>query len=394
VRVGYLTGTYPRASDTFIQREVAGVRAAGVEVSTYAVRRPGPEHLVGPEQVAEHAATSYLLPASVAEVLGAQARAARRWPKRWREAVALAARTRPEGAKSLAYQGIYLAEAAIVAERALADGVDHLHNHFADQSGTVTMLAARLADIPFSMTVHGPHIFFAPERWALGVKAGEAAFVACISEFARSQVMIFAPESAWPRLHVVHCGVVPSLFCEPIAAAGRFRVLSVGRLAAEKGLPVLLRAVAAAGIDGLDLVLVGDGPDREALQSLASSLSVPARFVGSQGQAAVRDLLRDADLLVSAGFAEGIPTALMEAMAARLPVVASRIAGVPELVTDGVHGRLVAPGSEVELAQALTDLHALGPEGRRVMGDAGRAVVEKWFDAEIESAKLARLFQS
>jgi glycosyltransferase involved in cell wall biosynthesis len=59
-----------------------------------------------------------------------------------------------------------------------------------------------------------------------------------------------------------------------------------------------------------------------------------------------------------------------------------------------VHGRLVAPGSEVELAQALTDLHALGPEGRRVMGDAGRAVVEKWFDAEIESAKLARLFQS
>ena len=109
-------------------------------------------------------------------------------------------------------------------------------------------------------------------------------------------------------------------------------------------------------------------------------------------QAEVRDLLTETDVLVAPGLAEGLPASIIEAFAARVPVVASRLAGVPELVVDGVSGRLVPPGNEVALAAALVELHALGPTGRRAWGDIGRAAVEREFDIDREAARLAALF--
>jgi glycosyltransferase involved in cell wall biosynthesis len=393
VKVGYLTGWYPRTSDTFIQREVAGVRAAGVQVKTYAVREPGPEHLVGDEQRSENAATTYLLPASAAQVARAQAVAARRDPRAWAEVLKLARRVRPPGARSLVWHAFYVAEAAILAEHLLADGVDQIHNHYGDQSATVAMLAARLVGIPFSMTVHGSAIFFEAVDAALDVKVEQAAFVACISDFTRAQVMVFAPEASWSKLHVVHCGVQPGRFALPQEApAGRFRVVAVGRLAPEKGVSTLLRATARAAIPELELVLAGDGPDRAELEALAAELGIRARFTGSMSQAEVRELLTETDVLVAPGLAEGLPTSIIEAFAARVPVVASRLAGIPELVVDGVSGRLAAAGNEAELAAGLVELHALGPAGRRAWGEIGRAAVESGFDVDRESARLAALF--
>jgi glycosyltransferase involved in cell wall biosynthesis len=394
VKVAYVIGTYPRASDTFIQREVAGVRACGVDVATYSVRRPGSEHLVGEEQRAEHEATTYLLPARPASVARAQTRMARRDPHAWAGALRLVRQLRPPGVRSLVWHGFYLAEAALLAERLLDDGVDQVHNHYGDHTATVALLAARLAGLPFSMTVHGSRIFFEAVDAALDVKVAEAEFVACISDFTRSQVMVFAPESCWPKLHVVHCGVQPARFELPRAAdPSRFRVVAVGRLAPEKGVSNLLRATAAAHVAGLDLVLAGDGPDRAELEALARELGVDATFTGSMNQSEVRELLRDTDVLVSPGLAEGLPTSIIEALAARVPVVASRLAGIPELVEDGVSGRLVSAGNVEALAAALVELHALGPEGRRAWGDAGRAAVERDFDVDREAARLAAIFR-
>jgi glycosyltransferase involved in cell wall biosynthesis len=394
VKVGYVTGWYPRTSDTFIQREVAAVRAAGVEVQTYAVRRPGPEHLVGDEQRQEQARTTYLLPASAAEVARAQARAARRDPRAWADVLRLARRVRPAGMKSLVWHAFYVAEAALLAEHLLRDEVEQIHNHYGDQSATVAMLAARLAGIRFSMTVHGSAIFFEAVDAALDVKVEEAEFVACISDFTRSQMMVFAPEACWPKLHVVHCGVEPARFELPRGAAtDRFRVVAVGRLAPEKGVSTLLRATALAGIPELELVLAGDGPDRPELEALAADLGIRARFTGSMSQAEVRELLVETDVLASPGLAEGLPMSIIEAFAARVPVVSSRLAGIPELVVDGVSGRLVSAGNERELAAGLVELHALGPEGRRAWGEIGRAAVEARFDVDRESARLAALFR-
>ncbi|ETX27781.1 glycosyltransferase [Roseivivax isoporae] len=396
MRLGYLTGEYPRASDTFIQREVAGLRALGHVVETCTVRRTGPEHLVGPEQRSEQAGTFHVLEA--ARRPARLARAHLRWmrrPGRYLRALALAWRTAPEGWRGALWQAFYFAEAGVLADHLARRGVSHLHNHIAEASCTVAMLASALSGIPYSFTIHGPGIFFAPERWRIDEKAARAAFVACISDYARAQLMCFAAPEHWGRLHVVHCGVTPDIYAGGPRGRGA-DLLFVGRLARVKGVALLLRAVAALAerVPDLHLTLIGDGPDRAGLEAEARALGIAERctFLGYRGQAEVAEALGHADLFVLPSFAEGVPVVLMEAMAAGLPVVTTRIAGVPELVEDGVSGLLVAPGDAGRLADALARLLA-DPGERARMGAAGRARVAAEHDAAIEAARLAALFE-
>ncbi|SLN22381.1 Alpha-D-kanosaminyltransferase [Roseivivax jejudonensis] len=395
-RLAYLTGEYPRASDTFIQREVAGLRAVGHDVLTCSVRRTGPEHLVGPEQRAEQSATFHVLEAArrPATLLAAHLRWMRA-PRRYLAALGLAWQTAPTGLRGRLYNLIYFAEAAVLAAHLSDRGVSHLHNHIAKSSCTVAMLASALSGLPYSFTIHGPDIFFAPEHWRIDEKARRARFVSCISDFARSQLMCFAPTETWPRLHVIHCGVDPDRYAARQATAPGTRLLFVGRLAGVKGVPLLLDAVAALAPahPELALDLIGDGPERAALEARARDLGIAARcrFLGYQGQDEVARALGETDLLVLPSFAEGVPVVLMEALAAAVPVVTTRIAGVPELVEDGVHGRLVPPGDGTALTAAI-DALLQDPEVRARLGAAGQAKVRAGYDAGIEARRLATLF--
>ena len=123
-----------------------------------------------------------------------------RSPGRWLRALRLAWNTRPPGPAALFRQLAYFAEAGIVAERMRERGLVHLHNHFASSSGTVAMLAAELGGFTFSISEHGPDIFYAPEWWRLDAKFSRALFVACISHFCRSQVLIWTPLDRWHRV--------------------------------------------------------------------------------------------------------------------------------------------------------------------------------------------------
>ncbi|MDB5171908.1 MAG: glycosyl transferase group 1, partial [Phycisphaerales bacterium] len=231
--------------------------------------------------------------------------------------------------------------------------------------------------------------------------------------------MVFAPQEKWPKLHVVHCGVDPRQFTPTRHEGKGRRLLFVGRLAAVKGLPILLDALAllkqmqnrdSPGLFGASsvvtpenrdspgfgadvvLTVAGDGPDRAKLEGQARELGLGAnvRFVGYQSQAQVRQLLGETDIFVMSSFAEGVPVVLMEAMAAGVPVVATRIAGVPELVEDGISGYLVPPGDAQTLVQrvsALLDDAAL----RQRFGAAGRAQVEAEFNLANESRRLVQI---
>ena len=393
LRIAYLTGEYPRATDTFIQREVAALRARGLTVETCSMRRTGAEHHTGPEQRAEAAGTFHVLEATLSWRLGAAHLAAWRRPGAWLRALRLAWRTRPGGIKPTLYQLIYLAEAAVLAQHLRARGLTHLHNHIAKSSCTVAMLASEMSGIPFSFTLHGPDIFYEPHRWRLDEKIARARFVACISHFARSQAMAFSDPQHWGKLHIVHCGVDPARYDGPAPEAAA-HLLFVGRLAAVKGVPVLLEALQGLIADhpGLRLTLVGDGPERAALEARAQGLGHHVDFVGYRSQDEVAALLREATALVLPSFAEGLPVVLMEALAARVPVVATRIAGVGELVEDGVSGLLVPPGDAAALRDALARLLA-DPALRARMGEAGRARVVAAFDSEREAAWLATLFE-
>lgn len=393
--VAYLTGQYPRATDTFIQREVAALRDHGLVVETYSVRRTGAEHHVGKEQRAEAARTFHILEATANPLVTLRAHvSALRHPGRYLRGLWLAWRTAPGGIRGHIYNLIYFAEAVVLAHHMRKRGVVHLHNHIAKASCTVAMLASTVSGIPYSFTLHGPDIFFEPIHWRLDEKIARAAFVACISHFCRSQGMIFSDPAHWERLHIVHCGVDPSLYDTPRGAPAK-RLLFVGRLAVVKGLPVLLRALhqVAAEHPDLRLTLIGDGPERAALEDEARALGLSGMvdFVGYKGQGEVAQALRDADILVLPSFAEGLPVVLMEALAARVPVLTTRIAGVGELVEDGVSGRLVAPGDPAELADALRAMLNAPPEVHAAMGQAGRARVVAEFDSATEAGKLAAL---
>ncbi|QTN36019.1 glycosyltransferase family 4 protein [Cognatishimia activa] len=391
-KIAYLTGEYPRATDTFIQREVAALRTHGHEVMTYSIRETGVEHLVGDEQRQEAARTFYVL--RHAKSLGRLVKSHIGWLGRrsssyWK-GLKLAFQTSPGGLKALAYQMFYFAEAGVLADEMRRQGVTHLHNHIAKSSCTVAMLASEISGIPFSFTLHGPDIFFAPDHWRLDKKIEKARFVACISHFCRSQAMSFSPMEDWRKLHIVHCGVEPERYAG--APAGGKKLLFVGRLAAVKGMPVLLDAMKRLPKD-VTLTVIGDGPDRTALEEQAAPFRERVRFLGYQSQTEVAEALKSHDVFVLPSFAEGVPVVLMEAMAAARPVITTRIAGVPELVEDGVSGVLVPPGDVDALSGAISSV-SQDVELQQKMGRAGRAKVELDYRAVDEAKWLSDLIES
>lgn len=398
-RVLYFAAEYPRATDTFIQREIAAVRAAGLDVESSAIRRPGDEHMVGEEQRSERERTRYLLPPSVPGVLSAHARLLARSPKRYLSSLRLALETKRAGLRGGLYQAFYFAEAGLLADRLVSEDFDHLHSHLADVSTSVAMLAASLADVPFSFTLHGPGVFFDANVWRLDAKIDRAAFVSCISWFARSQAQLLSSVEAADKLHIIHCGVDPKRYAdrslEAVRPSDEFRLAFVARLDHVKGVGELLEAIAVLADDmpGLCLDLAGDGPGRADYEKLTAKLGIADRvtFHGYVNQTGVAELLATADAYVLPSFAEGVPVGLMEAQASGLPVIATQVGGVSELVIDEETGFVCRPGDREQLAERIAQL-AADPELRIRMGAAGRARVIADFDSASEGRRLAALF--
>lgn len=417
MRIAYLTGEYPRVTDTFIQLEVVELRRLGAEVLPFSVRRPRSQQTLSAMQKAERDRTVYLLPANPLALLAAHVRLLR-YPKRYFKAIALAWKTRQPGLRGMLYQAIYFLEAGLLAARLRKEEIAHLHNHIGDSSGTVTMLASALSGIGYSFTLHGPGIFFEPARWRIDEKISRASFVCCISQFCRSQAMIFAPLDAWHKLNIIHCGVDPQSFEQPserffeqssdliagpvaqsmkrLSAAinSGQSLLYVGRLAAAKGLPILLESLSKLVLNHptVHLTVVGDGPDRELLEHQASVLGITAHvdFVGYKPPADVKRYLLAADVFVMSSFAEGVPVVLMEAMIAGRPVVATQIAGISELVEEGVSGFLVPPSDIQALSDRLDKLLS-NEQLREQFGKAGQQKVREAFNIHHEGQKLYAL---
>lgn len=394
--LAYFTGNYPRATDTFIQREVIGLRALGWQVDTFSVRRSDTSHDVSDFIRAEKLATHYLLPFSWLRLMGNNLSFALRRPGRYLRTLALAHRTRRPGLRGWLYNMVYFQEAVALASALRQRGVQHLHNHLGDASGTVAMLAAELSGIGYSITVHGPHLFFDPLHWALADKLKRSRFVACISYFCQSQLMLFTPPSAWTQLAIVRCGVDPSQYQLQAVRQQANQLLYVGRLAAEKGLLVLLDSLQQLRSMQVPvyLTLVGDGDDSDLLQQAVQRLGLTdvVHFAGFANEAGVREHLRRADVFVLPSFAEGVPVSLMEAMACGVPVVSTYVGGINELVEPGVTGLLVPAADATALANALARL-LCSPDLRAEFARHGRERVEKQYHLGSQIQQLSSLFE-
>jgi glycosyltransferase involved in cell wall biosynthesis len=399
VRVAYVCSRYPAISHTFVLREVLALRRRGVEVYTFSIRRAEDSDVLAAADREALKTTFALLPArwlrfAFAHV-GAILTAPRAYAATLRRALSLA----PPGLRGRLWQLFYFAEAIVLAREVARRGIPHLHAHFANVGADVTLLAAHFGGTTWSFTMHGPAEFYDISAYRLREKVEAAAFVACISNFCRSQLMGQVRVEEWDKLHVVHCGLDTSEFtpADGPRDSGPLRVLNVARLSPVKGHALLLEAVAALRDRGRDvrLTIVGDGPERKRLERLARELGIDEAvdLPGPVGQDRIRGFFAGADVFCLPSFAEGVPVVLMEAMAMRLPVVATRVMGVSELVEHGTHGLLVAPGRADLLAGAIADL-ADDLERRQLMGEAGRLMVRGKFELDHAAAQLAELFET
>ncbi len=308
-------------------------------------------------------------------------------------ALSLALASRGPGLRGLIYAMFYLAEAMILARHLHRTGARRLHVHFANAACTVGMLAARIQNLPYSFTLHGPSDFLNVETSRLDAKLTHAQFVACISNYARGKAVPNVDAAAAGKLHIIHCGVTPARYADAPPPT-RSNILFVGRLADVKGVQLLLEAVARLKSDLSDAILtiVGDGELSAELEGQAKSKGLAdIRFTGAIGQAEVAEELAKSAVFVLPSYAEGVPVVLMEAMAAGRPVVSSDITGIPELVEDGVSGHLTEPGDIDALTDAISGL-LQDPARAVAYGQVGRARVHADFDIEREARRLRSLF--
>jgi colanic acid/amylovoran biosynthesis glycosyltransferase len=395
--LGYLTSAYGRTSDTFIRNEVRQLRRMGFTVHTFSIRRPSVEPAAGEDVRQEQANTEYLLSGGPGRLLSGAIRAALSRPARFLAAVALAQRCSPPGLKPRLWHLAYAIEAADLAGRLQHKGVRRLHNHIGQNSATVAMLAAGIAGIPYSLTIHGPDDFDQPLQIALGEKVRRSAFTVAISSFGRSQIWRWVGADQWEKVHVVHCGVDETFLAHPPAPPpDNRRLISIGRLSEQKGQMLLVRAAALLARQGIDfeLALIGDGPLRPQLEAeiAANNLQEKVRLLGWKSSDEVRNELLASRAMVMSSFAEGLPVVIMEALALGRPVLSTAIAGVPELVQDGVNGWLVPAGSVESLAAGMRRALAASPDELATMGRAGAAAVARDHNLAAEVAKLAAIF--
>ncbi len=398
LRIAYMTGEYLRVSPfVFIYREIEVLRKLGVHVETISIRNVDSRELVSDDQRREQETTFFVLGCSPWTFVRSHIACFLRRPMPYGRAKLLAWRTRAPGVKGFLRMVAYFLEAGVVADRIRARKLEHLHNHLADSSCTVAMLAAEIGGFSYSLSIHGPGIFYEPMLWHIGEKASRALFTRTISHFCRSQLMAFTPAEHWQRLHIVHCGIDPDAFA-PAEQQGRGKhLLYIGRLAAVKGLPVLIDALKRVRERVPDVLLrvAGDGPDRHMLEAQVeeSGLGAHVLFLGYRNQEQIAAHLRDSHLFVMSSFAEGVPVVLMEAMAAGVPVIATHIAGIPELIDDGRTGFLTPPGDAETLAERIVQVLEDG-ELRARLAEAGRTKVELDFNSEREGAWLLEIMQN
>jgi colanic acid/amylovoran biosynthesis glycosyltransferase len=391
--IAYLTNFYARASDSFIRAEVLQLRSFGHIVHTFSVREPDASELVSDEIRDERAHTDYILRNNFILLLICVIFEFLRSPRKAFATLILATKCGWPGIKGRFWPYAYFIEACYLSRQLRKKQVNHLHDHIGEGCAVVAMLASALSDVPFSLTIHGPGEFDRPTLLSLKEKVARSQFVITVSQYGRSQLLRWIATADWPKIHVVHCGVLLENTSVKSMISNR-RIICVGRLSAEKGHLVLIEAIARLKTEpAFEVAIVGDGPMRQKIEERTAALGIQNRVIMT-GWMSAEDVFKEISnccAMVLPSFAEGLPVVLMEAFAHERPVIATAIAGIPELVEHGISGWLVPAGSVDALAVAMRELLSTTPHQLASMGRAGAARVREHHDQRKEAKKLEAL---
>jgi glycosyltransferase involved in cell wall biosynthesis len=397
LRLTYLVGTYPVLTTTFIDREVEGLTELGADLRIVSIRR-SPATL-SPAQEEIRRRVTYLLPVSIPRLVASHAWWLVRRPRTVLGTLAWLLR-RPHGGGSRLRTVLHVSTALYAAWTVRERRGVHIHAHFVDRAATVALVMSRLLDTTYSVTAHANDIYINPVL--LPEKLAGATFAATCTEYNRRHLVdVLGPEIGG-RIALIHHGLdLAGYTPRTVPPAGRPLIVTVGQLKEKKGLRHLVAAchiLAERGIDH-ECEIVGDGPLRDQLARQIRELGLEDRvgLSGALPHPAVVERYRRASVFVlpcvvaADGDRDGIPNAILEAMAMALPVVSTPISGIPEVVRDGETGLLVPAGDDAALADALARL--LGdPALRASLGECGREFVTSEFDITRNVRRLAAAF--
>jgi glycogen synthase len=306
------------------------------------------------------------------------------------------------------FRQLYAPQAAVLAP-ILAARADVVHVHLGEDLAVLPVgaAAARLHRLPLVLTVHTSlrHTLAVSDLRSAILKTlggpierwGEHSADAVLAITPRLFRLLVSDGVEADRVHLIPPGVNPSLFEgpfeDPFSGVGRPRVLFVGRLAPQKGVRALVAAAGLLEDESAQVLLVGDGPERPALQREAERLGVGGRlhFVGFLAHDRLPAVMSHADLLVLPSLYEELGTVLLEAMQAGLPIVASKTGGIPDVIEDGVNGMLVPPGDPKAIALAIDRLLANRDLARRL--SEGTQEGGKDYDWEVLAGRVLRVYR-
>ncbi|HBX77964.1 MAG TPA: hypothetical protein DEG43_09975 [Acidimicrobiaceae bacterium] len=367
MKITYVMTHHPRTAQTFITAEILGLRARGFTVDTIAMNSPDASQIRTAWDRQEQNSTLYLKNIDPRDIAYAVALIAAH-PRAARAVSTMAHRSAAPERRAAMLRRIHFAEAVVVWAETVRSGSKHLHAHFGQTPSTIAWLAAELGRRTgvgarsWSFTVHGPSEVLDRHESCIPEKLSSADMVFAVCEYTRGAILRWSPDHS-ATVRIQRCGL-PKEF---LAAASEQvatlpvrkpnHVVAIGRLVEAKGFGVLIKSIGAARDAGTVITasIIGEGPERSSLESLIRELDLGAQvsILGERDSAGVIDALLSSTAYVHPSFDEGLPISIMEAMALRVPVVATAVGGVPELVVHDHTGILVAPRDVESLVAAL-----------------------------------------
>jgi len=397
VKVLYLINTFPSVSLTFIRREILALEKLGVEVTRVSVRSTT-SPLFDPADVEDAHRTTVLLQRGMLGLLPDTITALLRHPRRFFATLGTALRLARASETGLVRHLAYFAEACMVARMAARLGVAHLHAHFSTNATAVALLAHELGGPTFSFTHHNLEDDAQGRRLKIAEKIAAARFTVAVSEFGRKQLMHLSDPAHHARIHVVHCGLDPAFFEDPVSPPPDVSdLLFIGRLCKEKQPLFLVDAAARLAAEGVPfrIRVAGSGELEADMIARIASHGIHDHFVmlGSVDGATVRRELEACRALLLPSRSEGLPLVVMEALARQRPVLSTFVAGIPELVRDGQEGWLVAPDDVEGLKNAMKTALQAPPAELLRLGQSGVTRVHQRHHVDDSARMLRSLFE-
>ncbi len=396
MNIAYVLKMYPRFSETFIVNEILELERQGVDVRIYSLRKPddGRFHAKLARVKANVVYTPEYPDKEPERVQAAEETVRAAYPERY-DALRAYAESRGHAYAIKRFQ-----QACIIAAHLLRHPVHAMHAHFASSASRVSNYVHRLIGLPYSITAHAKDIYHQDVKPAsLRGKIRDARFVVTVSRYNQAHLQqVMGEETA--DIRCLYNGIDLERFRpDPTVSRQPNLILGVGRLVEKKGFDTLIHACALLRQWEIDFrcQIIGKGDLRDDLKALIAGLALDDRvkLVGPRPQDAVLAAYREAAVFAlpciigKDGNRDGLPTVLLEAMAAGLPVVTTSVTGNPEIVDDGENGRIVPPNDPTILAYALAEL-LQNPHRRAQMGLAARKKVEDAFDVRQNVTTLHR----